>query len=226
MPRPDYVPPNPRLKKEGSFIRRREPGIQFQPMANVEWVDPNTLYANDFNPNRVHSLEMRLLKISLLEIGWTAPVIAKPDGEIVDGFHRWTVAKNEPEVREMTEEKIPVVRVDVDRGTHILSTVRMNRARGSHHVVRMADLVAELAGIGMSDEEIAERAQMQEEEVFRLKQRGKMTERAAREEFGDSWAPDDEADKVALARVAEVRAEREAESRARTKAAPVRGRRD
>lgn len=220
-PTREYKPQNVRLKSD-STVKRIEPGVANQPLSQIEWVDPEELRASSFNPNRVYGPELRLIKISLLEAGWCAPIVVvlvNSELYIVDGFHRWCTAKGDPEILRLGEGKVPVVRqdrnVEVDLATHIFSTVRMNRARGSHEVVRMADLVAQLLELGISEEEVAERAQMQEEEVFRLSQRGKMTERGAAEdlEFGDSWAPDHEADKASIARVESVRAEREAEKK-------------
>lgn len=75
---------------------------------------------------------------------------------------------------------IPVVQLEgCDMATLMMATVRHNRARGSHGVIRMADIVVELAGAGVDEHEIAHRLGMDKEEVVRLKQRGKMTERAA-----------------------------------------------
>ena len=74
MSRP-YQPPNPGINKK-STVKRREAGRSNQPIDSIEWVDPHTLHANDFNPNRLSRKDMRLLKISLLESGWLAPVVA------------------------------------------------------------------------------------------------------------------------------------------------------
>jgi ParB-like chromosome segregation protein Spo0J len=67
-----------------------------QPISNVQWIDRELLQANDYNPNHVASPELRLLAQSILESGWTQPIVARSvdNGryEIVDGFHRWTVS--------------------------------------------------------------------------------------------------------------------------------------
>ena len=59
------------------------------PINKVEWLKASELKANDYNPNHVAPIELKLLKISLIEDGWTQPVVIRENNEIVDGFHRW-----------------------------------------------------------------------------------------------------------------------------------------
>lgn len=85
---------------------------------------------------------------------------------------------------------VPVVElVGADTATLMMATVRHNRARGAHHVTRMADIVAELVGEGLADKEISVRLGMDLIEVERLKTRGKMTVRATSEdgELSKAW---------------------------------------
>lgn len=156
-------------------------------MSTVEWVDPATLRANSWNPNKQAPPENRLLKISLLEDGWTAPIVVGVDDEIIDGYHRWTLGLNDEDVRAMTSGLVPIVRVEISAEHRRMSTIRHNRARGTHHVLKMADIVAELAEMGISAEEIGRRLQMDEEEVDRLLDRGVMTKRGSAASFGNGW---------------------------------------
>lgn len=164
--------------------------INAQPLANVEWVDPSTLRANDYNPNHVAPPEMKLLKVSILENGWTQPIVAHPNGEIVDGFHRWTLASNDKEVQALTDGLCPVVRlVDVGPDVARLATIRHNRARGNHYVVKMSEIVLDLQEMGLSEKEIGSRLGMDKEEVRRLIQRGNSLERNASQSFNKGWVP-------------------------------------
>jgi ParB-like chromosome segregation protein Spo0J len=164
--------------------------IDAQPVSRVEWIPRGELSANSWNPNVQAPPEHRLLKVSLLENGWTQPIVAREqDGglEIVDGYHRWLVSAD-PEVAALTGGMVPVVRLaecapDVAR----MATIRHNRARGTHHVLKMADIVAELLDMGKSPEEIGRRLQMDDEEVERLADRGQMTKRCAAAAFGTGW---------------------------------------
>lgn len=160
-----------------------------QPLATIEWIDRNELRANDYNPNHVMKPELELLKISILEDGWTQPIVAKKDGEIVDGFHRWTVS-GDKDISELTGGLVPVVRIDPPKEQQMMATIRHNRARGSHIVVRMAEIVSDLIDKqGLSFEDVSNRLKMEEEEVERLYDRGSMVDRASKEEFGKGWIP-------------------------------------
>ena len=169
--------------------------VETQPLSAVEWVDPATLHANDYNPNHVAPPEMRLLKISILENGWTQPIVAHKSGEIVDGFHRWTLGSKDKDIRGLTGGLVPVVRLpettpDVAR----LATIRHNRARGSHYVVRMAEIVGDLRDkYGLDEAEIAIRLGMDPEEVERLIDRGDSLRRNSNAAgFNRGWVPGDQ----------------------------------
>lgn len=165
--------------------------IDSQPLSGLAWIDRDELRANAYNPNRVATPELKLLKISILENGWTQPIVARPDGEIVDGYHRWTISKDK-EVARMTGGKVPVVYLsdDLDPATQRMATIRHNRARGAHHVVKMADIVNELADYGLEPDEIGLRLQMEAEEVSRLLQRGNKIVRSANPDgFNKGWVP-------------------------------------
>jgi len=167
-----------------------------QPVANVHWISRDLLHANGYNPNRVAGPEMALLALSIIEDGWTQPIVivdeVDEDGlhEIVDGFHRWTVS-GDPAVYALTGGMVPVVilRPDLDPSHQRMSTVRHNRARGVHYVVSMAEIVEELVAAGISEDEVARRLGMEDEEVRRLREHGTMPTRGSGPEFSRAWAP-------------------------------------
>jgi ParB-like chromosome segregation protein Spo0J len=159
-----------------------------QPIDEVEWVDPAQLRANDYNPNRVFSPEMALLKRSILENGWTQPVVATSDGTIVDGFHRWTLASSDADIIAFSKNLVPCVRVEVSRAAAMAATVRHNRARGKHGVLKMADIVTELACY-MPHEEIQEALGMEMEEVVRLLDASAAPQAQGRDSYGKGWIP-------------------------------------
>ena len=176
-----------KAKKADSVLEQRT-----HPLSDVRWVDPTTLHANDYNPNNVFPVEMRLLKTSILEDGWTQPIVARTDGEIVDGFHRWTLGSTDADIQAISGGLVPVVRINDDRSKadQRMSTIRHNRARGSHHVVKMADIVCTLINDeGVSEEEVQKRLGMDEEEVIRLLDHGNMLRRGAAEKFSKAWVP-------------------------------------
>lgn len=164
-------------------------GTDAQPVSKVVWVKRDSLRANDYNPNHVAVPELKLLKTSILADGWTQPIVARPDGEIVDGFHRWTIAAD-PEIAALTGGLVPVVYVEPDPANQMASTVRHNRARGSHHVLRMASIVrAMIDQHGMTEAQVQEMMGMEAEEVLRLYDRGGMPDLLGDNEFGKGWVP-------------------------------------
>ena len=163
------------------------------PVGNVVWLKREELKPNLYNPNQVFPLEMALLKTSILEDGWTQPIVARSDREIVDGFHRWTISAD-PEVYALTNGNVPVVvlpPVEGDMAHQMMSTIRHNRARGSHYVLKMADIVGVLVDqMQLPEAEIMRRLGMEAEEVKRLHERGNMLKRGSKEGFNNGWVPD------------------------------------
>lgn len=138
------------------------------PLSTLQWVDRDMVKPNDYNPNKVSKQNLELLKQSILTNGWTLPIVVRPDFTIIDGFHRWTVAGEEP-LKPMLEGKVPVVIVEhKDKAGNIYGTVTHNRARGTHLLEPMKAIVKELMGEGKSVEEIGKQLGMRPEEIFRL----------------------------------------------------------
>lgn len=168
-----------------------ENDVPDQPISRVQWMERDRLAANDWNPNHQAPPEHRLLATSILENGWTQPIVARvaEDGtlQIVDGYHRWSVAKRK-DVAALTGGLVPVVVLpETDPALARLATVRHNRARGTHHVLGMADIVADLLEQGLTPDDIGARLEMDDEEVERLADRGVMTKRGRGEGFGAGW---------------------------------------
>ena len=85
----------------------------FAPLSTLQWVDRSIVKPNDYNPNKVSKDNLQLLVQSILTNGWTLPIVVRPDMTIIDGFHRWTVAGEEP-LFSMLGGKVPVVVVKHD----------------------------------------------------------------------------------------------------------------
>ena len=144
------------------------------PVYNVIAVPIEEIQANEYNPNHVAAPEMKLLYQSIKEDGYTMPIVCYklPNGkyEIVDGFHRYLTMKMHKDIFEREEGKLPVVVIDKDISNRMASTIRHNRARGSHSIELMSHIVAELVQAGMSDAWILKNIGMDAEELLRLKQ--------------------------------------------------------
>ena len=162
-----------------------------QPLEKIQWIQRELLKPNHYNPNSVAPPELRLLKISILEDGWTQPIVINSDHTIVDGFHRWTVSEDK-EIFEMTDGKVPVVVLESEDDSHkMMSTVRHNRARGTHAILKMADIVDDIRKAGLDVNDIMERLQMEDEEVIRLLNRKGIPIQMIKdkEKLGNAWVP-------------------------------------
>lgn len=134
-----------------------------QPLANIDWVDPHELTANAWNPNRVLKAEWRALKLNLETYGWVQPILARPEGQIIDGFHRWQIAKDHSEV--CADGLVPVAYIDVDEAEARILTVRMNRAKGVHQASAVADIVKHLVSEGYGPKDVARELGMSTKEL-------------------------------------------------------------
>lgn len=162
------------------------------PVYNVKAVPIDKVKANEYNPNRVAPPELKLLELSIWEDGYTQPVVCYYDNDkdeyiIVDGFHRYTIMKTSQRIYEREKGMLPIVIIDKSLGERMASTIRHNRARGSHNVDLMSNIVAELVEMGKSDAWICKNIGMSADEVLRLKQITGLASLFKDEEFSRSW---------------------------------------
>lgn len=165
-----------------------------EPVDFVRWVKAEQVSANDYNPNSVAPPEMKLLEHSILEDGYTQPIVSwlRADNvrEVVDGFHRNRVGRESESVRTRIHGYLPVVTINgarEDKGDRMAATIRHNRARGEHRVESMADIVVELKRRFWSDAKIATELGMEPDEVLRLTQVTGLAGLFADRSFSEAW---------------------------------------
>ena len=163
------------------------------PVYKVKAIPVEKVQANDYNPNVVAPPEMKLLELSIWEDGFTMPCVCYYDETedkyiLVDGFHRYQVLKSSKRVNEREKGLLPVVVIEKDLSNRMASTIRHNRARGTHNIELMCNIVAELDRSGMSDEWIMKHIGMDRDELLRLKQISGLAELFADKSFS---VPDD-----------------------------------
>lgn len=168
-----------------------------EPVDCVVWIKNDEIVANDYNPNTVAPPEMKLLELSILEDGYTQPIVTWRDEsekiEVIDGFHRSRVGKESVEVKKRISGYLPIVIANNwrnDKGDRIASTIRHNRARGKHGVESMSDIVVELKRRNWSDKKIAKQLGMEQDEVLRLCQISGIAEMFSDKEFSEAWEVD------------------------------------
>jgi len=83
------------INKIRKIVSKYSP-FKSEPVDCVLWVKNTDVVANEYNPNKVAPPEMELLEVSILNDGYTQPIVSWNNGEkieVVDGFHRSRVGK-------------------------------------------------------------------------------------------------------------------------------------
>lgn len=155
----------------------------------IEKIKPNT-----YNPNSVAPPELKLLYDSIKEDGYTMPVVCyydKPEDTyiIVDGFHRYRIMLDYPDIYVRENGMLPVSVIDKPLDHRMASTIRHNRARGSHDVDLMSNIIKELHELGRSDAWISKHLGMDKDEILRLKQITGLAALFKDINFGKAWVP-------------------------------------
>ncbi len=167
------------------------------PAYGVRAVPFDKIVPNTYNPNTVAPPEMRLLYESIREDGYTMPIVCYHDREndtyiIVDGFHRWRIMRDYPDIYEREKGMLPVSVIDKPISGRMASTVRHNRARGTHSVDLMSNIIKELHEVGRSDAWISRHLGMDRDEILRLKQITGLAALFRDMDFGKAWQPEDD----------------------------------
>lgn len=162
------------------------------PVYGVKAVPFEKLRANSYNPNAVAPAEMKLLYDSIKEDGYTMPIVCyyiKDEDiyEIVDGFHRYSIMRLHKDIYDREGGMLPVSVIDKPIGERMASTIRHNRARGSHNVDLMSGIVGELHELGKTDAWIMKHLGMDADEVLRLKQLSGLAQLFKDKDFSEAW---------------------------------------
>lgn len=159
----------------------------------MRWVKNDRVHANDYNPNSVAPPEMELLRHSIASDGYTQPIVSMPHDdafEVIDGFHRHRVGKECQDIQARVHGYLPLVEIretQDGRNDRMAATIRHNRARGTHKVEAMSDIVVELKRRFWSDDRIAKELGMEPDEVLRLQQVTGLASIFADREFSEAW---------------------------------------
>lgn len=162
-----------------------------EPCDCILWVKQENVQANEYNPNHVANPEMKLLYESVKTDGYTMPIVTYDlkDGrrEIVDGFHRNRIGREHLDIKNRTYGYLPVSTIDKPEDERMGSTIRHNRARGTHGIRPMSDIILDLSKQGWDDTKICVKLGMELDEVIRLKQITGLKEAFMNHEFSRSW---------------------------------------
>ena len=143
------------------------------PAYQVQRVPIEKIRANSYNPNKTAPSEFKLLERSILEDGYTMPIVCYYD-------------------KEREQNCLPVSIIDRPLEDRIASTIRHNRARGTHSIELMTQIVQQLVEAGLSDRWIITNIGMDKEELLRLKQLSGLASLFKGGDFSRSWEWDSE----------------------------------
>lgn len=176
------------------FIHENSP-FKDNPVDFIKWEKSENVVANDYNPNKVAPPEMELLEISIINDGYTQPIVtwANPEKgktEVIDGFHRNRVGKESKIISKRLSGYLPIVNIRKEQSSkndRIASTIRHNRARGKHQVDAMSEIVIELKNRNWTNARISKQLGMDEEEVLRLCQISGLEHLFSDKDFNRAW---------------------------------------
>ena len=167
---------------------------QQSPVYHIISVPIEKIVPNDYNPNAVAPPELKLLYDSIKQDGYTMPIVCYHNKEndtyiIVDGFHRYRIMLDHPDIYEREGGKLPVSVINKSLDHRMASTIRHNRARGNHDVDLMSNIIKELHELGRTDKWIAKHLGMDKDEILRLKQITGLAALFRDVEFSNAWEP-------------------------------------
>lgn len=171
---------------------KRRPAIA-HPIDNIVWRDATELKANLYNPNFVMGPELRLIERNILKLGWMQPILVTPDDVIIDGYHRVMLVRDRKKLRDEIGGKVPTAVIDCEPWFAMILTVRINRAKGTHAAVRMADIVKQLVDVhGLTVEQIMAELGMPKREVELLYEDSIfVTKGLDKAPYSKAWIPKD-----------------------------------
>lgn len=173
-----------------------ESPLKHHPVDFVFWKKSDKVEANEYNPNSIPPPEMKLLYESISNDGYTMPIVSYEDTNItriVDGFHRRETEKRNADISQSTFGHVPLTTIrDKQTGLsdRMASTIRHNRARGSHNIELMSQIVTELVEMGKGDAWICKHVGMSPDELLRMKQITGLASLFQNEDFSNSWEPE------------------------------------
>jgi len=130
---------------------------------DIREVDINLVHPNPYNPNKMDDRTYKLTLKSIEEDGLMGEIIVREDPDkpnefiIIDGEHRWKAA------RELGYGTIKIEVKAKDTPEAMISTLRLNKARGENDPIKEAEVIHELHKT-YSTEEIEEKLGYTKEE--------------------------------------------------------------
>jgi len=148
------------LVKSGEGVELDPPTDNYLP---VEWVPREACAPNDWNPYYLVEQQYDLLVQSILDNGWTQPIVvrdapedADAEYEIIDGEQRWTVSgdsriHSHEDLSPPDEPAghVPIFNVSMDDLQARVSTMQHNENVGEHNMMKLGQILEDLEEVDM-----------------------------------------------------------------------------
>lgn len=157
----------------------------------IEYTHCDSLKPAEWRANYVLKPDMELLRLSMREMGWIQPIVARAeDRTIIDGTHRWVIA-GEKHFQKIYGKDVPVMFFDCDEIDAMVMHVRLNRARGEIFAKPFSKLLKKIV---LSDKYSAEDLEdiliMSPDEVDLMLAGGLLKQRKIpQHEYSRAWVP-------------------------------------
>jgi len=111
----------------------------------IEYFSVDSLKKGDWHSNHVLRPDLLTLSASMQKYGFIFPVLVRAeDNAIIDGYHRWMLAKDNPKMAARVGTQIPCIVHNVDTLEAALMHLQLNRGRGSLVAHKVAAVVRDL----------------------------------------------------------------------------------
>jgi ParB/RepB/Spo0J family partition protein len=108
----------------------------------IRHIPLNQIEPNEWNPNEMDAKTYSKMKKDIQRTGYIPPLLVMPIGperyKIVDGYHRWLVAK------ELNMQTVPCQVLEMDDTEAMLKTVQLNYMRGAAVPIKLANVIHSL----------------------------------------------------------------------------------
>ncbi|EPZ2137639.1 ParB N-terminal domain-containing protein [Salmonella enterica] len=119
------------------FIHQHSP-FRDEPIDCVQWIPADCIRANDYNPDSIGPVEQKILELSLLQDGFTQPIVVTTGKaeelhyHVIDGYQRYLLSQK-PTLRKRLLAHIPVTMLR-PRQDEIFSLMTASVSRIRHAV--------------------------------------------------------------------------------------------
>lgn len=158
----------------------------------IQMLASNAIHPPKWRATSILRPDLLLLKSSMIESGWLQPLVVRSsDSSIIDGSERWNVVRTDEKFRKKHGDLVPVVLHDVDDIDAMVLHVRLNRARGFVHPVRLSSVVNKILASDKYDEmELAAILSMSDDELELLATGDLIKKKNLQKyEYSRAWVP-------------------------------------